>query len=291
MSRTRFSLITTCRGRLHHVRETLPLMAAQPDVEVILVDDACPDGTGNWVEANFPGVKVVRSHSENAFNLARARNIGVGAASAEWLLFVDADVRIEPGWIDWMRVNVEPGRFYWIEADPQGRRNRDLFGTLICHRSDFAALEGYDEVFQGWGGEDSDLKERLVINGVKEDFFPARFISAIPHSDRERAGWSGMADRAQKHLLIQCYKLAKAQVARLQAQGTPLSLDIRQSLWDFTAGSISQWCNSDMSQPLKIHYRLVDGVGRPVSQPYALRAALVLEVAITHAEAAQLANS
>lgn len=152
-------------------------------------------------------------------------------------------------------------------------------------------MEGYDEVFQGWGGEDSDLRERLAANGVKEDFFPARFVSAIPHSDHERAGWSGMADRAQKHLLIQCYKLAKAQVVRLEGEGTQPSLEIRRSLWDFTMGSISRWRHSDMSKPLKIRYRLAAGLGHPVSQPYAMRAGLVLEVAITHAEAARLANS
>jgi len=45
-----------------------------------------------------------------------------------------------------------------------------------------------------------------------------------------------------------------------------------------------------MRKSLRIHYRLLDGLGRSVSQPYAMRAALVLEISITRAEAARLAN-
>ena len=55
-----FSLIVTCKGRLMHLRQTLPLFCALPDTEVILVDYGCPDGSGVWAAANFPAARVVR---------------------------------------------------------------------------------------------------------------------------------------------------------------------------------------------------------------------------------------
>ena len=36
------TFITTCRGRLAHLRETLPSFAAQPDAAVIVVDYRLP---------------------------------------------------------------------------------------------------------------------------------------------------------------------------------------------------------------------------------------------------------
>ena len=39
-----FSIITTCKGRLGHLRRTLPAMLDQPGVEVV---DDCPEGTAS----------------------------------------------------------------------------------------------------------------------------------------------------------------------------------------------------------------------------------------------------
>ena len=44
----RASIITTCKGRLHHLRRTLPCMLAQGcdfAYEVVVVDFGCPQGT------------------------------------------------------------------------------------------------------------------------------------------------------------------------------------------------------------------------------------------------------
>jgi hypothetical protein len=49
------SLITTCKGRLAHLKETLPAFLAQgAGCEVIVVDYDCPEGAATWVNANHP---------------------------------------------------------------------------------------------------------------------------------------------------------------------------------------------------------------------------------------------
>ena len=56
----KYSIVTTCMGRLDHLKESLPAMLAQPDSEVIVVDYSCPQGTGDYVAKHFPAARVVR---------------------------------------------------------------------------------------------------------------------------------------------------------------------------------------------------------------------------------------
>jgi glycosyltransferase involved in cell wall biosynthesis len=61
--------------------------------ELIVVDDASRDGTAE-VAGRFAN-RVIRLEG-NPGGPARARNAGAAAARGEWLLFVDADVRVHP---------------------------------------------------------------------------------------------------------------------------------------------------------------------------------------------------
>lgn len=67
------------------------LAQSQPPLEVILVDDASPDGTGATLErlAREPRVRVI-SLARNA-GAAAARNAGWDAARGEFVAFLDAD--------------------------------------------------------------------------------------------------------------------------------------------------------------------------------------------------------
>lgn len=64
------------------------LAQTTPPLEVIVIDDGCPDGTGDVVERTFPTVQVVRQ--ENAGEGA-ARNTGIRLSKASWIAFLDAD--------------------------------------------------------------------------------------------------------------------------------------------------------------------------------------------------------
>jgi len=70
-----FAFVTTCKGRLHHLQQTLPLIAAQAPDEIVVVDYGCPQNSGDWVEAHFPGVKVVRTTDDPGFCLPRALDL------------------------------------------------------------------------------------------------------------------------------------------------------------------------------------------------------------------------
>ncbi len=66
-------------------------------IEIILVDDGSPDGSGAICDeyaARFDTIRVL--HTENR-GVSRARNLGICTAEGEYILFLDADDVWEPG--------------------------------------------------------------------------------------------------------------------------------------------------------------------------------------------------
>ncbi len=62
--------------------------------------------------------------------------------------------------------------------------------NLAIWRSDFIQINGFDEIFEGWGYEDSDLVIRLIHQGVKRK--EGRFALPVFHL------WHAQNDRSQE---------------------------------------------------------------------------------------------
>jgi len=202
------AFVTTCKNRLDYLQRTLPQwMAEEPD-EIIVVDYGCPQGAGDWVEANWPRVKVVRVDDDPGFCVARARNQGAAVAQAEWICFIDADVKVRPGWLEWMRANLREDGFYRA-APVDGVRTQETWGTVIVPRDAWRSVEGFDECFVGWGGEDADLYDRLVLAGYAERDYPDHFVVAIEHSDEERFMYSAYKTKFEGRRFQSFYRYAK----------------------------------------------------------------------------------
>ncbi len=207
---TDFSFITTCKGRLQHLQQTLPLLARQENSEVVVVDYGCPQKAGDWVEQHHPAVKAVRVTDDEGFCIARARNLGAQASSAPWLIFIDADIRLVGDLPSWLRPRLAPGTFFRA-----GATSLDNFGTVVCHRGDFDKVGGYDEILRGWGMEDNDLYCRLRASGCKQEIFPGEFLAAIPHGDEARTRFSPYKNRWVSHTISSLYLQMKYDIARL----------------------------------------------------------------------------
>jgi len=218
------TFVTTCRGRLAHVRETLPLLVAQREAAVVVVDYGCPDGTGDWIEAHFPTVVVVRSPDAPRFEAARARNLGAAHVQSPWICFVDADIRVGAEFCTRVEPLLADTRFYLAEP-----RTGESWGTCICAKADFDFIGGYDEVLQSWGKEDEDFYSWLVLAGVSYDVFPGELIDVISHDDRERVAHFELKDRWFSESINHVYCRAKIDLMQLQRQ--QMSLDDRKRLY------------------------------------------------------------
>ncbi len=275
------AIVTTCKGRLQHLRETLPLMAAQGADELVVVDYGCPDGAGAWAERHVQGVRTLRVDDDPGFCVSRARNLGAASCASEWIAFVDADVKLSPGWIDWFRVNARPGRFYRT-SPVAGRRRLDHYGTIACARRDFERVGGFDEAMRGWGWEDIDLYTRLEQSGVIISDYPGELVEAIWHGDDLRTRWHSNGNRALLSASSQCYLSAKQQLTAFRDPRRPLDLETRISLFESTRRQIAGW-NGDASKPLILRYAATGSDWLP--PPYAMRKELRLTIEVRLREA------
>jgi glycosyltransferase involved in cell wall biosynthesis len=219
------SIVTTCKGRLAMLKQSLPGMVMQPHAEVIVVDYDCPEGAGAWVAAEHSAARVVQVKDAPLFNIARARNLGAQAARGEWLCFVDADIVLDARFIEQALPRLRAGAFHTM-ASPEP----DAVGTFICRREDFVALEGYDEVLQDWGPEDRDLYIRLVARGCAHETLPGDWIGVIKHDDAARVSFYGIKDRWLSQRINASYSQIKHDLAR-QFRTPNLSLEVRRAIY------------------------------------------------------------
>jgi hypothetical protein len=240
--------VTVCKGRLHHLKETLPRLVAQVPDEIVVVDYDCPQRAGDWVEANFPNVKVIRVTDDPWFCLARARNIGARNSTQPWICFIDADVKVAPGFLDWLQVNLSEKSFYRPEIVDKSTQ-RETWGTFVCPRPAFARVEGYDEIFKGWGGEDDDLYYRLNLAGFAEQFFPRDLVEAISHDDAARVVFHPVKSKDLQVMLNIFYKASKRQLLAFTGKRTELSIETRRNLDKTIRSRFATWSGT-LTDPL-----------------------------------------
>jgi hypothetical protein len=114
------SVIVVATNELHHLHDCLPSLAALvgPPTEVIVVDNASSDGTGAALATTYPWVRVVRA--EQRLGYAPANNLGFRHARGDYLVVLNPDTRVDPGFV---RAMIETSR---------ARSDRALVTSRIC---------------------------------------------------------------------------------------------------------------------------------------------------------------
>jgi glycosyltransferase involved in cell wall biosynthesis len=251
----KLTYITTCKGRLHHLQETLPLVTKLPAISLVVVDYGCPDHAAEWVASTFPGVRVVKVEADY-FNVARARNLGAEATDTEWLGFFDADIKIAPELFEQMLPGLNPGMFY-LPAP----MNRNCMGSCIVSRQAFEKVGGYDEAIDGWGGEDRDFYTMLGLNGYRQGGFPGEMLQPIRHSDAERMRFRPSKGMDRSMRLANLYGMIKFDALKLT--GRTMELDQRRQL----RNTLEEFVTSAAGSKAPREFRLMLGERRLRTRP------------------------
>jgi GT2 family glycosyltransferase len=157
--------------------------------ELIVVDDRSDDLSVE--KASEFSARILRSTGRPG--AAGARNTGAGAASGDWLLFIDSDAVVPEEWREKLQKRIDQGSqavqaTYSPEA--AGRRAATFYknfyyyytftkrisreyitgcGTFFfaVERSSFVEIEGFDDRIPGATIEDADFAARLVGSGKR----------------------------------------------------------------------------------------------------------------------------
>jgi len=236
----KFSIITACKNRLAHLKESLPAMLAQPESEVIVVDFNCSEGTAEYVRTHYPQVHVVQVTDRDYFSNWEARNLGAAAAKGEWLVFVDADVVLAADCTKWFDENLKPRTYAKFPPGQKLERLKsnataislnNLQGFIVVEKSAFERIGGFDELLKGWGaGGDVDIQNVLAHVRVKKILLPELVVDRIiDHSDELRFAYTGGNFRRS---FIQNLLYRELKRFLMPILGVPIPLVSRQKVFD-----------------------------------------------------------
>lgn len=181
MSPSLCSIVVPMYNVENYILRCLKSLSAQTfsNVEIIIVDDGSTDGSVAICKEYFQGADNVKILNQQNSGQGVARNLGMSAASGEYLLFVDADDWIDPDLCSDLikRMNDEQLDFinYGLDFVDQNER--------VVHKIDsfrFTHLVG-EEIFKAAMMDDAVLSSpvnklyrRSFINEHRINFPPVR---------------------------------------------------------------------------------------------------------------------
>lgn len=180
------------RGTIEMCLDSLRLQESSRTFETILVDSST-DGTADLVRQRYPEVRLITSSSR--LFCGSARNVGLKAAQAPIIAFLDADCFVERGWVDAVLaaqnpphylvsgvvLNGTPNRpvawaYYFCEFShwlPGGatRETREAAGCCLSFQRE--AYEAYGPFIQETYSSDTAFQWRTWQDGHKVHLDPA----------------------------------------------------------------------------------------------------------------------
>jgi glycosyltransferase involved in cell wall biosynthesis len=182
-----FSVVIATRDREPYLRnalDSLALQRAAPPFEVIVVDNGSQDATRSVVEERARLDASVRYVCAPQPNRGQARNRGVEASRGRYVLFCDDDVVVPPAWIA-AHAAAQAGGERVVNgpilnvSSPDARpkptpANYSRAFLCTCNASlpkaAFVDAGGFDESFELYGWEDTELGVRLRLGGMRWTF-------------------------------------------------------------------------------------------------------------------------
>lgn len=209
------SVVIPCFNHGAYIGKTIASVLRQTyqDIEIIVVDDGSDDDCTRIVLEALEEDRVRVLHTEN-HGLATARNIGIKAASGEFILPLDADDLIASEYIAQstaiLQQNSDLGIVYcraqlfgaveteWL-LPPYSLKEMLLDNVIFCsalfRKSDWEAVGGYDPgMIYGW--EDYDFWLSLIERGRQVYQIPEILFSYRVASDsmvRSKERWQKVA--------------------------------------------------------------------------------------------------
>lgn len=208
------SIVIPVYGKVDYTLRCLRSIERHPQrtrFEVLVVDDGSPDGSADRLEG-IPGLRLVRNETNLGF--IRSCNRGASLARGDYVLMLNNDTEVHPGWLDELVRTFETfpdaglvgaklvypdgrlqesGGIIWRDGSgwnfgrfqdpthPEFNYARDVDycsgAAIIVPTALWRELGGFDEHYAPAYGEDSDLAFRVRAAGRRVMVQPASIVT------------------------------------------------------------------------------------------------------------------
>lgn len=176
------------------------VLKACPTAEIIVVDDASPDDTVNYLKKHFPKVKVVVNQQNERF--AVSCNNGFKAAKGDIVVLLNSDVAPKPDFLPPLLKHFDNDRVFAVSCleiqkhdgkEEFSGRNKCEFkrGFLIHSAAAIGNLKSaVDNCWATGGSSAFDRKKYLQVGGMDKLYKPAYWEDIdLSWNAREKYGW------------------------------------------------------------------------------------------------------
>ena len=181
----KLTISTSCMNRNDMLVQTVPTWLKFPVKEILIVDWNSNEKVSDTLKNHNirdERIRIVRVDNELFYQHSLARNLKIKEVETEWVLSVDADVKIFNSFFD--NIYVLNGRKYYCL--PLAGEMDSRFGTTLFRKMDYIAIGGCNTNMKGWGYEDLDLADRMIRSGCKHLTFNKDCLFHIQHDDIRR---------------------------------------------------------------------------------------------------------
>lgn len=187
MNKPKVSVVITTKNEQEHISNCLISIKQQSykNIEILVIDNNSEDKTK----------EIAKRYTKNIFNLgperSSQRNAGVQKAKGEYIIYLDADMRLEPELIEkaMKQIQAESADALYISEVVMGtsllskirRHERGFYDSTvidcarIIEREAFLKVKGFDLSLTG--PEDFDLQKKLKHKGYKSSLLKNSWLN------------------------------------------------------------------------------------------------------------------
>ncbi len=227
----KLSLLVTYRQREHYLKTQLDWWkSSQASIECEIIIIEADEYPSAWIAAEIADTNIKYAYlpCRGAFHKTKALNLGLSLASGEFVAPFDVDLiplartlsqqlkiaQLSPhllvtGYRVMLNddpINSEAVNSSKIAPEDQPTAlwkqliNQERFGVVPFFKRDcLLEINGWDEKFIGWGGEDQDIIERYLIGGRFLARFPELVYLHLPHPPNQHWTETAFVNQNRQH--------------------------------------------------------------------------------------------
>jgi len=163
------SIVCACMNREDTLKVTLTSWLKFTEIGEIIIVDWSSKNSLEWVLDLDERIKLIRVNDQPYFNISKAYNLAIDNASKDYILKMDVDYLLNP-YYNFFELHAKPETDYYT-GDYTGSEGDPIFqhlnGLVYIKRNNLLAVNGYNENFEGYGWDDTELYSILTSKGKK----------------------------------------------------------------------------------------------------------------------------